>query len=254
VLGRILVMAQYGLSLSRARMGHRPAQLPTYPAGYASYFADTLGPCSSFSIPTSQHLDFFSDRWDPHVRTFFTRSDSSEGRGSRLRPTERKIHALLVTTSVTNSDRSSSPEIGPCPSIKPLGRLILSSSRLPETEILAPPESALMPSITGRSPGPHGRVGRPHWDPSALALLSLCLCLPLTLHPTTGRAWSGCARAVPRWPVSASRWDFNVEPLQAGNHRPYGEYPPYRYYVSFSVPRSRLMPCCTPTWRSGWAD
>jgi hypothetical protein len=85
VLGRIPVMAQYGLSLSRARMGHRPAQLPTYPAGYASYFADTLGPCSSLSIPTSQHLDFFSDRWDPHVRTFFTRSDSvtnsSEGRG-----------------------------------------------------------------------------------------------------------------------------------------------------------------------------
>lgn len=103
-------------------------------------------------------------------------------------------------------------------------------------------------------PGPHGRVGRPHWDPSAMALLPLRLCLPLTLHPIAGRAWSGCARAVPRWPVSASRWDFNVEPLQAGNLRPYGEYPPYRYYVSLSVPRSGLMPCCTPAWRSGWAD
>ena len=75
-------------------------------------------------------------------------------------------------------------------------------------------------------PGPHGRVGRPHWDPSALALLPLRLCLPLTLHPIAGRAWSGCTRAVPRWPVSASRWDFNVEPLQARNLRPYGEYPP----------------------------
>jgi hypothetical protein len=31
--------------------------------------------------------------------------------GNKLRPTERKIHALLVTTSVTNSDRSPSPEI-----------------------------------------------------------------------------------------------------------------------------------------------
>ena len=81
-------------------------------------------------------------------------------------------------------------------------------------------------TASANKPGPHGRVGRPHWDPSALALLPLRLCLPLTLHPIAGRAWSGCTRAVPRWPVSASRWDFNVEPLQAGNLRPYGEYPP----------------------------
>jgi hypothetical protein len=59
--------------------------------------------------------------------------------------------------------------------------------------------------------GPHGRVGRPHWDPSALTLLPLRLCLPLTLHPTAGRAWSGCARAVPKWPVSASRWVLETE-------------------------------------------
>jgi hypothetical protein len=109
-------------------------------------------------------------------------------------------------------------------------------------------------TASANKPGPHGRVGRPHWDPSSLALLPLRLCLPLTLHPIAGRAWSGCARAVPRWPVSASRWDFNVKPLQAGNLRPYGEYPPYRYYVALSVPRSGLMPCCTPAWRSGWAD
>jgi hypothetical protein len=95
--------------------------------------------------PKTPHVHWQSGPWASYrSASRIYRSTEYETQPNSMAVASSCWELLRVTNRAhgPSASRQNRPEIGPCSSIKSLGRLILSSSRLPETEILPPPERA----------------------------------------------------------------------------------------------------------------